>query len=192
MKTKDPDDYWLQMLLIIKDDVELIKNHILLQGENQQGIIRCKEILEEKKFITSTDIEKDNVLKTKYKDRTATTRLLDDLLEDGNEFKEIRAGRGHKRYIFKKEDEEHVRGMIRTTKMTNRVTTNKGEYEDIKAYFSNLDRKTIATQECYDLLRRDFQIKGINKVKLILKDLVKDGILAGPEHFRFRLTGGEK
>ena len=179
--TKTQNDYLYKILQTIQSDIEYIKEYIKSQDKDQYALDRCKEILKQQKIITTTTIEKDKILGKRYRFRDTQNRLLNDLLENDEELIEIRAGKGDKRHIFYKKDEQYVNNLI-SVKKTNesfkrKLSANTNEYDMIKAYFQDYKKPSMSIDQGIRILRREFNVKLERKRKLIFKDLIDDGVI---------------
>lgn len=173
----------------ISKDIKFIKEYILSQTKDNYSINRCIEILKEKKYITTTEIENDTFLKTRYHQRDTQNKLLSEILESDNELKEIRRGRGNKRYIFYKKDENYVINEIRFKKVTNKKSIRKNEFEDISIYFKNYEKHSISIEDAHNVLRKEFNIKDQQKRRRFFQDLKQNGTILKIENNRFYLSG---
>lgn len=194
METKNLNDYLYKTLQIIATDIESIKtdlreikDYINLQTNRDNTAIKIlKQIMEEQGVVTTTTIEKHDILNKQYNDRGDYGRLLDKLIEsDSDNINEIRAGTGNKRYIFFKKDIEKVKKMINVKRSNESYRTQvsqvkqANEYDDLKKLFLNYDKETISTEYVKDIMRRKFNIKTEKKQRQMLEDLKKDGIIKG-------------
>jgi hypothetical protein len=169
----------------ISKDIEFIKEYIISQTKDEYSIDRCKQILQEKKIITTADIENDTILKTKYHQRDTQNKLLSELLESDNDLKQIQTGRGNKRYVFNKKDEGMVINQIRINRVNQKTKINRGEYEYIKTYFQNYQKPSISVIDAHDKLRKDFNIKDKHKRRRYLRDLKDEHIIKGIHDSKF-------
>lgn len=107
-------------------------------------------------------------------------RLLDEMFKKYPDLKEIKAGQGNKRYIFKKEDEDKVKQLISVKKSKESNKTLDKGYEAIRNYFitemqQQYDCATTIT--LHNILLDRFGIKSIQLKKRILRQLSRDKII---------------
>lgn len=126
-------------------------------------------------------ISGDPILGKKYDHPTYQKNLLDHLLRNNNNLKELKKGQGAKRYIFKEEDEQQIRLKLKSVKKNIKEKTSKNEYQDIIKHIYLIKDETGRNK--FDLesfrrgIKKEFDIKSDKKIRKILKDLKIDGYI---------------
>lgn len=135
----------------------------------------CKEFIEKNSYLTGKMIEQHPVLCLKYTNPNDIKRLMDGMFKHYDNLKEMKTGRGSKRFIFKKEDEDKVRQLLSVKRSQQRKKIIPSDIDDVKAYLSQFESKSIA--EIYADLRMNLGIKSKSKIQQLLKDLNREGFL---------------
>jgi len=167
-----------QILTNQQKELEIIKDYVIAKStkHTEEDLETCLQIINNDLYLTTTKIKNHEILGLKYTERHSQKYFLDLLLKKHPELKDVKIGQGNKRYIFKEENEETVKQLIKSKK-TTRYANNKDVNNNIKNFLLNYPNNTITTKKLHDILQFDFGIKTQFRRLSILKGLARENII---------------
>lgn len=129
-------------------------------------------------FITTKLVKEHPVLREKYKHPFEVSNLFNKLLQDKN-YTFFKKGRGDRKYICKKGNEDEVKSKIlkisKIKSENNKIFTKSSlsEIDEIKNYLDNYVGKKFYISQLNSVLLNKFDIKLQNKRKRILNQLIE-------------------